>query len=196
MFTARLAAVLSLLLLVTGGCGEASDLAADSAGSRTTASEPRGEIDSDSRSEAAVDALVAEDMPADEQALNRVLDALPAELLGRARERSDGEVIYRGAGEADLFLVAMEAEDVGTGETNAELLESEARQEGRVITDRRTAPSEGVMYIRGTEGSGPDLLNFLAWTTDDGPYLFAAGADTPEALDAIIDAFAKAVAAT
>lgn len=185
-----------MLLPLVGACGEAPDRATDSVDSITTASEPRDQPDPDSRAGSAVDALVAADMPADEQSLNRVLDALPSELLGRQRERSGGEVVYGGAGEADLFLVAMEAEDVGTGdETNRELLEIEARREGRVVTDRHTESSAGVMYVRGTEGSGPELVHFLAWAAEDGPYLFAAGADTPGSLDVLINEFARAASA-
>ena len=136
-------------------------------------------------------------MPVDERELNRVLDALPNDLLGRQRERDGGTVIYRADGEADLFLEVMEADDVGVrDETNRRLLEMTAGGEGRTIAARQLDPAAGVMYVGGTEGSGAEVVHFLTWATEDGPYLFAAGADTEDALAALIDAFVKAAASS
>lgn len=132
-------------------------------------------------------------MPTDLEELNRVLDVLPTEVLGRHKERTEGTVLYRADGEPDLFLEVMESDDVGVrDETNRELLEMTAAGEGRTITVRRLDPSAGIMYVGGTQGSGIEVRHFLTWATEDGPYLFAAGADTADALNAVVDAFAKA----
>ncbi len=143
-------------------------------------------------------------MPGDEQELNRVLDAFPSELMGLRRERSEGKVIYRAEdelseGDPVVFLEVAEASDVGVrDETNRELLERtgrgvrEADYEGKTTVESQTDPSEGVMYIRITDRYGLGITHSLVWATEDGPYLFAANADTEDVLDALINAFAKA----
>ena len=188
-----------VLAVGSASCGEASDITDDSVGTSTTASEPRDQPDPDSRAGSAADALVADDIPADEQALNRVLDAMPNEMLGMQRERSDGSVIYRAdretAGEPVVFLEVAEADDVGVGdETNRELIESAATGGGGKVTSSQTDPSAGVMYVRATEDSGDTVRHILTWATEDGPFLFVAVADTSNTLDTLVDAFSKAAA--
>ena len=193
-----LGALAVLLATSFGACGATTDPAGEAIGTSTTASEPRDEPAAESRAGSAVDALLADDMPTDEQSLNAALDALPSELLGRQRERSDGTVIYQSEsepaeGEPQVFIEVMEAADVGVrDETPRELLDMLGDGDGRTVTDRRTDPSAGVMYVRGSEKSGARTLHFLSWATEDGPYLFSAVASSSDDVDALVDAFAKA----
>ena len=176
-----------ILGLLVAGCGESPDSAIDGSSEGPSSEAVPG----------APAALDPSEIPADERSLLRVLQAMPDEILGRTKEQSDGDVVYRSEGAADVFLSAMEAEDVSAGEeSNRELLDIEARRPGRVVTDRDTDPGAELIYVRGTEGGAPDMIHFMAWATPEGPFLFAAGADTAEHLDAVVTAFAEAAAST
>lgn len=133
-------------------------------------------------------------LPTDVEGLTAALGDMPARLAGRARipGRADGEVLYGDDAEEPLFVVAMEAEDVGVrDETNSQLLEIEARRGDRDVTARVTDPSAPVLYVAGTEASGS--AHFLVWTSPDNPFVFAAGADSAEHLALLVTAFASAV---
>lgn len=142
---------------------------------------------------AAVGALESVVLPIDVEGLVAALGDMPPRLAGRPRllDRADGEVLYGGDEEEPLFVVAMEAEDIGVGdETNSELLEIEARRPGRDVTARETDPSAPVLYVAGTQPTGPS--HFLVWTSPDNPFVFAAGADSAENLALLVTAFAFA----
>lgn len=139
---------------------------------------------------AALDSVV---LPSDVEDLLAVLEDMPEELAGRSRvpDQPDGEVLYANGGEEQLFVVAMEAADMGVREeTNAELLEIEARRAGRTVTARETDPSAGLLYVAGTEEA--DQLHFVLWTTPENPLVFAAVADSAAHLDELLHAFADA----
>lgn len=103
-------------------------------------------------------------------------------------DETDGEVRY--GAEGQLFVVVMEASDMGVSdETNAELLFVESRGEGRTVIAQETNESAPLLYVAGTEGDPP--LHFLLWTTPDNPLVFAAGADSADGLDALLLAFTE-----
>lgn len=142
----------------------------------------------------AVAALETVVLPVDVEGLLAALGDMPARLAGRPRllDRADGEVLYGGDTGVPLFVVAMEAQDIGVrDETNSELLEIEARRAGRHVTARETDPSAPVLYVAGTEATGS--AHFLVWTSADNPFVFAAGADSAENLALLVAAFASAV---
>lgn len=147
----------------------------------------------DDAAPSAVAALGSVVLPTDAEDLLAVLEDMPEELAGRSRvpDQPDGEVLYANGGERQLFVVVMEAADMGVrDETNPELLETEARRAGRTVTAQETDPSAHLLYVAGTEEA--ERLHFLLWTTPDNPLVFAAVADSAAHLDELLRAFADA----
>ena len=181
----RLCLLALVIASAAGGCGSGADSSTEGSTEQAPAEASPG----------AVAALDPSDLPVDEASLLQVLEEMPAELIGRAKQHSGGDVVYRAEGMPDVFVSAMESGDVGIGtESNRELLDTEAQAPGRKVTDRNTDSGGDLLYIRGTEGEPPEIVHFMAWATPDGAFLFAAGADTAEHLDAVVTAFAEAAA--
>ena len=129
-------------------------------------------------------------LPTDADDALELFADLPDEIAGlrKTAKEIDGEVRY--GPEGRLFLVVMEASDMGVGdETNAQLLSIEARREDRTVIAQETEQSAPLLYVTGTEGTPP--LHFLLWTGPDNPLIFAAGAASTEDLEAILEAFAE-----
>lgn len=153
---------------------------------------PTGSVENTvSSAVAAIETVV---LPIDVEGLAAALGDMPPRLAGRSRipGPADGEVLYGDDVGEPLLVVAMEADDIGVrDETNAQLLEIEARRGDRHVTARETDPSAPVLYVAGTEASGS--AHFLVWSSPDNPFVFAARADTAENLALLVNAFASAV---
>lgn len=165
------------VLLAAAACG--SDDVAQSRGKSTSAGVS-----------AVVPVLDPSTLPTDADVALELFAELPGEIAGlrRTANETEGEVRY--GPEGQLFLVVMEASDMGVSdETNAQLLSIEARRGDRTVIAQETDESAPFLYVAGTGGSPP--LHFLMWTGPDNPLIFAAGAASTEELEAILEAFAE-----